>query len=395
MIPLEARNATLSDLAGILTQQQAAKVDIVTPLVNVRAENGQVRIAGTSVFDEAGSLYRPTAIADSHLADKLGIPGPYLRKLREQRPDLYDANVNGWVHGPNADWPWTTTNGPDPRTVTLRTFSGDPGEPGVLRAMLSDRAFLIDNFDVLTAALEGVREADAQVTVTACNLTETRMSIAIDAPSIAGAFPKFLEGYHNPFGGGSNHYGNLGDPVPGHPGAVVGQIISAGLVISNGETGGSKFNISPRFSVWACKNGMVITKDAISRVHLGSKLEEGTIDWSSETQRKALELISLQTRDAVATFLTPGYLHQVINDMTAKAATPITDIPKTIEVVTKQLGFSDEVRAGVLDHFIRGGQVTAGGVMQAFTSFAQVVDNPDLAWDMEQVAVKAMELAAA
>ena len=121
-------------------------------------------------------------------------------------------------------------------------------------------------------------------------------------------------------------------------------------------------------------------------VHLGSRLEEGTIDWSSDTQRKSLELITAQTRDAVTTFLKPGYLHSVIEAMTDKAATPIADVPKTIEVVTKQLGFSEEVRAGVLDHFIRGGQLTAGGVVQAITSYAQVVESPDLAWDMENSA---------
>ena len=131
----------------------------------------------------------------------------------------------------------------DKRTVTLRTFSGEPGEPGILRAVLSDRAFLIDNFDVLTAALEGVREADAQITISACNLTETRMSVHIDAPSIAEAFPKFLEGYP-PVGKGGNHYGTW-PPVPGHPGAVVGQIISAGLVISNSETGGRNSTSAP------------------------------------------------------------------------------------------------------------------------------------------------------
>ena len=86
----------------------------------------------------------------------------------------------------------------DKRTVTLRTFLGEPGEPGILRAVLSDRAFLIDNFDVVTAALEGVREADAQITISACNLTETRTSVDIDAPSIAGSVPQVPGGLPQP-----------------------------------------------------------------------------------------------------------------------------------------------------------------------------------------------------
>jgi hypothetical protein len=38
-------------------------------------------------------------VCDQGLADKLGIPGPYLRRTRELKPDLYDANVNGWLDG--------------------------------------------------------------------------------------------------------------------------------------------------------------------------------------------------------------------------------------------------------------------------------------------------------
>src|SRR5580658_4503570 len=98
-VQLEARNATLADLAALLTQQDAAKVDLVTPITNLRFINGQAHIAGTSVFDEAGNLYTPTAIADGHLASKLGIPSAYLTRCRTERPDLYDQNVNLWIHG--------------------------------------------------------------------------------------------------------------------------------------------------------------------------------------------------------------------------------------------------------------------------------------------------------
>jgi hypothetical protein len=50
---------------------------------------------------------------------------------------------------------------------------------------------------------------------------------------------------------------------------------------------------------------------------------------------------------------------------------------------------------GRLDHFIRGGAITAGGVLQAVTSYAQEVDDPDEALNLEESAVRAMELAAA
>ena len=43
--------------------------------------------------------YIPTEVCDQGIADKLGIPAAYLRRMREHKPDLYDANVNGWLDG--------------------------------------------------------------------------------------------------------------------------------------------------------------------------------------------------------------------------------------------------------------------------------------------------------
>ncbi|HEX9357029.1 MAG TPA: hypothetical protein VF933_24835 [Streptosporangiaceae bacterium] len=50
---------------------------------------------------------------------------------------------------------------------------------------------------------------------------------------------------------------------------------------------------------------------------------------------------------------------------------------------------------GKLDHFIRGGDVTAGGVMHAVTSVAQTLEDADAAHEMESLALRSLELAAA
>ena len=51
--------------------------------------------------------------------------------------------------------------------------------------------------------------------------------------------------------------------------------------------------------------------------------------------------------------------------------------------------------AGKLTHFIRGGDVTAGGVMHAVTSVAQTLPDADTAHDMESLALRALDIAAA
>jgi hypothetical protein len=54
------------------------------------------------------------------MADKLGIPIGYLRRLREEHLGLYDANVNGWLeHQPG-------------RRLLIRTLRGEEGD-GIAR----------------------------------------------------------------------------------------------------------------------------------------------------------------------------------------------------------------------------------------------------------------------
>src|SRR5690349_8879631 len=56
-----------------------------------------------------------------------------------------------------------------------------------------------------------------------------------------------------------------------------------------------------------CRNGLVLTSNALRRAHLGARLadEDGVVEWSQATNTKALELITSKATDAVAAFLNP------------------------------------------------------------------------------------------
>jgi hypothetical protein len=395
---LETRNATLQDLAKLLQDQQSSKVDMIVPMSNLVSQNGVITVLGSAVFDD-GQKFNPTAIADGHLATKLDIPVQYLRRLRNERIDMYDANINGFTQG------FGEVVDPDTRSVMLRTFNNLDGDAGVLRALLSDRYGIIDNFDVLTAALSGIRDSGAEIDVVACDLTETRMTVKIIAPEIMVHAPKLLEGYRNPFGDGGvydhsngtkNFWGKGKLPEKWQKKyGVNSDGVCAGLIITNSETGGGSFSIAPYFTMLICTNGAMFTQDAFRKIHVGGKLAEGTIKWSEETERKSLELVTLQARDAVTTFLDPTYVEMKIDDLTESASKKIANPAEAIEVIAKQLAFTQTQRDGILDFFIKGGQVTAGGVMQAVTSYAQTIDNADVAYDLETQAIRALELAAA
>lgn len=72
------RNMTLADLATLLREQRARKVDIVAPATAIRAHGGQLVIDGTDPRLAADGItmtagtYTPTEVCDQGLADKLG-----------------------------------------------------------------------------------------------------------------------------------------------------------------------------------------------------------------------------------------------------------------------------------------------------------------------------------
>ena len=371
--PLTARHATLADLAALLTEQQARKVDIVAPPSALRSRDGMLIISGTEPvltpdgFDMADGTYRPTAVFDEGISDKLGIHLAYLRKLRSQALDLYDANVNGWLDRADPS-----------KKFLVRCFRGQDGT-GVARALLSDGYKRIDHLDVLTAIMDGVRQAGVDVLVQGCDLTERRMYVRLYSEQVAATAPALLAGYRSPFGGAEG---------------AANPVVWGGLVITNSETGDGAAAITPRLVVQVCRNGMTITADTHRAVHLGGKLGEGVIDWSADTHRKNLELITAKARDAVARFLDPRYVQRVVAMMEGDAAAPVDRPAEAIELVSQQLRFTDDQRNAILAHFIKGGSLTAGVVMHAVTSVAQTLPDADAAHGLESQALRVLQLAA-
>jgi hypothetical protein len=370
-VPVTARNATLADLAALLRDQQARKVDVVAPAAAIRAEGGWLVLDGTvpdlgedGVTMTAGR-YRPTDVCDQGIADKLGIPAAYLRRTREGNPGLYDANVNGWL-------------GRDERLFLVRCLRGTGGA-GVARAWLSDSYKVIDNLDVLMAALDGIRASGYPVQVESCDLTDRRMYVRVRCEPVSVLAPVLLSRYRSPFTGAS------GADCP---------VVFAGFLLANSETGCGAFSITPRLVAQVCDNGMTITRDAKRSVHLGEKLGQG-IRWSADTMGRQAALVTAMARDTVTSILDPGYVARAVREMERQAGHPVKAPAEAIKVIGTQLRYTQAQQDDILNHFIAGGDLTAGGIMHAVTSVAQVQDDGDAAWDMESTALEALRLAAA
>jgi len=389
MIPM--RNSDLVELAARLKTDQARKRDFVVPASQLRSEGGNLVLDGGAepILTEDGVttgdvVVRPSARMIGQAASRLGIPVKYLRTLHESAgaPDLlalFDENVNTWLSR-------------DTRSFLLRTFEYADQTEHYGRAMLSDRFGIIDNLDVLMAVLEAIRSTGVNIEVQGCDLSDEKMRLRVYSPDVAAMAPELLKGYRTPFegpDGGGHGQDGLRDADGNLP------VVWAGFDVANSETGGGAFQITSRLLVKVCMNGLVQPAHRLREIHLGGKLEEGSIDWSQDTARHQLDLIKSKTVDAVRAFLDPAFVASSIAELEAQAGAPVDQPTKTIERVGSKLGWSEAEQDSILAMFIKGGQSTSGGVMQAVTAAAQLVSDPDRAAEIEEQGIEAMVLASA
>lgn len=92
-------------------------------------------------------------------------------------------------------------------------------------------------------------------------------------------------------------------------------------------------------------------------------------------------------------FLTPDFVSARVTEIEQKAGAPVSKPNETVKVLGKQLGFSEELTDEILAHFIMGGTLTAGGVLNAVTSVAQTIADPDVAADVQSKGLQALDLA--
>ena len=335
----------------------------------------------------------------------------YLRKLRAEYPDLYDTNINMWLHGKvrRAGGVTEVVRAADRRTFFIRLFRGDNGD-GVARALLSDRYKPMDNLDVLTAVLQAVQESGVDAEVVNANLTDRTMYVDVAAPQVAALAPVLLGGYRNPF---DDPNIDAARRAAGRPDSELGYwrrvahhdgmgydpgtepIVFAGFRIRNCEVGGGAFSARAA----AGRAGVPQRTDPQpGRAARGPP-------WRAPRAR-AGELVGgdpacsaraghvqdpRRGRHVPRPRLPP---HQAGEDRGRRQQTPVDNPVKTVALVGKTCGFTDAEIDGVLGFFTRGGQMTAGGVTNAITAFSQTVIDADRATELDAQALRAMELVA-
>jgi hypothetical protein len=247
-----SRNIPLQDLLRLLRVEAEHRLDVIVGSGALRAEGARLILESTEpqlgpagVTITAGS-YTVNDVALGQVADKLAIPGAYRRRLHEVHPDLFDANVNGWlartdhpllVRAHRTPTPGTGLDAlpgygfpPAPQAVTAPSALQTVPRRGRDRAGGAVGPVLADGQRRPDRRAGRPPDSGAAADVDGCDRTDRRMYVRVVAPGVRVQAPALLANYRSPF------TGQAGRDLP---------IVWAGFVLSNSEVGAGAFTLRP------------------------------------------------------------------------------------------------------------------------------------------------------
>lgn len=208
---------TIQQMAQELLRQSKAKQDYLVNTgslsLSVTTDAPQLRVTENGLDKIAPLDIRQTA--HRQLGTYLGIPQKYYELMRTDAPELLAYNANYWFSQKN-------------ELRTLRTMDG------CARAFLSNRYRRIDNLDIASVTLPVIGELP-EARFVSTQITDDFMYIKVVNPRLQA------------------------DVVPG-------DVVQAGVIISNSETGLGSVTIQPLIYRLVCSNGMVINDAKTRRI---------------------------------------------------------------------------------------------------------------------------------
>lgn len=348
---------SLQDVASELDRQRAAKRDFLADTRNVAIHQD-----GSQLFAQLlnqplvnRAPIRPHALRQ--LEEHLGVPAKFADRLQEKYPDLLSHTVNELLHRA-------------PTTQMLRFLDGD------LRAFLSKSYRVIDNFDFAQAVLEVAGKFKCRVA--SCEVTENRLYIKVVREDLIERI-----GWKEGFKMGEGH--NLFDEV------------QAAAVFSNSEVGNGALWFLPGTFTRKCTNLATFEQNALKKVHLGKVGDAGESGvWemlSDQTKQLSDAALWSQVKDLTAASLDGRIFQQNVEQLRGTTERKIEgDIVKTVELAATRYQLNEGERKGILDHLIKGGDLTQYGLHSAVTRFSQDVTDYDRASDLERLGGKIVEL---
>jgi len=335
---------TLQELAVELERQSHTKRDLIASASQLRVvaneEGARIKIGS----DE--NQFEMTELAHDQLAARLDIPRKYYDRMLVDSPELLQENCNTWL-----------AKNPTDRYLVRQL-------DGKTRAFLSDKYRPFDNYDVAEAALPALTAAGARIE--SCEVTEKKFYLKAVTERLQFEIAK-------------------------------GDIVQAGIVISNSEVGCGAYSVKPLIFRLVCTNGMISDVASMRRNHIGGGRYgefEGVMEFMRDETRQAEDkAFWLKTRDLIQGIFSQGGFEKIVAKFRESKEDVISADPiKVVELSAKKFGLSQTEQSSVLQHLLRGGDLNRFGFVNAITRTAQDVESYDRATELETLGGTILEL---
>ena len=331
---------SLQEVMLELDRQNKAKKDYIGSAQALRLyEDGQ-----TFEIESVGGArqFGTTRLFHRQVASALGIPVKYYDLMQTRKPELLAQNVNAWF-------------GDRENSYMIRTM--DYGVGRMARALLSDRYRRIDNMEIASAVLPLFAGSD-QYEVVSSEVTENRLYLKIVNRRLEMA-------------------------------VVPGDIVQAGVMISNSEVGLGSVSVQPLVYRLVCTNGMVVNDMGERKNHVGraaKAVDDSFHIYSDETMEAEDKAFLLKLRDVTLAAIEESRFAQVIGRLKEAAGIPITGkVTEVVELTARTYGINSDEQDSVLQHLIAGGDLSQYGLSNAITRASQDVESYDRATTLEGI----------
>lgn len=332
---------TIQQAAAEIMRQSEAKADYLVNTENLHMETCDgvptLRLLDGDGIDRVEPLdILPTA--HRQMGEYLNIPWKYYDRMLQENIGLLARNVNTWLH-----------QGPEQRMI--RTIDGRA------RAFLSNRYQRIDNIDIARITLPIIQEMP-DVIYESCNLSDDYMYIKVVNPRLTAE-------------------------------VAPGDVVQAGVVISNSETGQGAVCVQPLIYRLVCRNGMTVNDARTRRNHIGrvNRSDENFLIYSEATLAADDHAFIMKVQDTVRAAVDEARFAKVLDKLRESKDKKLNtaDIPSVVKLATSSLHMTEAESDGVFQHLIQDADYTLYGLANAVTRYSQDVADYDRASKLEEI----------
>lgn len=343
---------TMPELANQIMQLRRTKRDFLAPTraIAVMPDRDEITLCGPDVRDNrVEGPFEMNGIFHDQIADHLHIRKDYYRDLGREHPDVRRILLNALLE-----------RAPEEEVRMVRTLEGKA------RALVSDRYNRLDHEDVLQAVAPVFQNLQVQGRV--ASITDSYMYLEVTTPKLEGEVRR-------------------------------GDVIQAGIALSNSEVGYGAVNVESMLFRLACLNG-AIQRQMLRRTHLGSRMvSEGAhgqpIQLSAET--RAVDNLAFwgTVRDVVRFALTEKVFGEMLRNAQRAAnleIPPEVNKPKLVQMIADDNGFSQDETDTFLSRLMESKDMTAWDMANALTAVAHNLEDTDRAVAMQRIGGEVIEM---